>query len=241
MAAVFDGKTKIGRAVADPNTDHMLPNPHSLALGAINTPVALSGMVGADCKLVHGDRWEQLDGSLMEITNVNVTTTAMGNEIREIMGNQTLTTNGNVTETIMGNMNHTVIGPELHTNVGTQNHTRLAPRIEAYAGDDNVEEPGVHCHQIETWLHNHNLAGEAVVMTVGMAINSVDAALNSVDVKGNDISVVSIMSIEPKVSEVNLKPLHTFLEGADAGAKAGAVTAGPGVGEPPNLPAQGSK
>ncbi|MFZ0731910.1 MAG: hypothetical protein WAM79_06270 [Candidatus Sulfotelmatobacter sp.] len=162
MAAVFDGKTKVGRAVADPQMDDTLPNPGSLMFPAIATPVAVTGTIGALATLVHGDRWEQLDGSLMEITNTNVTTTIMGNETREITGNQTLTTSSNVTNTIVGNMNHTVVGAELHTNVGVQNHTRMAPRVETYAGEENKEEPGIHIHSIDQWIKSNNLNAEVV-------------------------------------------------------------------------------
>jgi len=149
MAAVFDGKTKTGRAVSDPGTDDMLPNPASLVFGAINTPVGLSGTVGAEGKLVHGDRWEQLDGSLMEITNTNVTTTIMGNETRQITGNQTLTTIGNVTGTVVSNMNQTVVGSSIHTNVGAAAHTYISNHVQTHCSPQNVNEPGTFLHFIQ--------------------------------------------------------------------------------------------
>lgn len=127
MGAVFDGQTKVGRAVADPGSDNVLPNPGSLMFAAISTPVAVTGTVGALATLVHGDRWEQLDGSLMEITNTNVTTMIMGNETQQVTGNRTLTTTGNVTETIVGMLNETLIAGENSMCVGPYNRTDVAP------------------------------------------------------------------------------------------------------------------
>jgi hypothetical protein len=166
MAAVFDGKTKIGRAVADPGTDQMLPNPNSLAFPTIATPVALAGTIGAECKLVHGDRWEQVDGSLMETTNVNVTTMIMANETREVNGNQTLTTSGNVGNTILGNVDYTVVGAELHTNIGAQNHTYVSPRVLVYGGNSNEDEPGAHAKSIDEILWEHAIETSITGMTM---------------------------------------------------------------------------
>lgn len=166
MGAVFDGKTKVGRALADPGTDDTLPNPGSLVFPAIMTPAALAGTIGAETKLVHGDRWEQVDGSLMEITNVNVTTTVMANETRSIMGNQTLTTTGNVEHTVVGNLNKNVIGPEIHFNVGPQNHTRLAPRTEIHAGTKQQDEPGFFYRVVSNIVENHILATTIVAARI---------------------------------------------------------------------------
>jgi|SRR5579863_811273 hypothetical protein len=182
MAAVFDGKTKVGRAVADPGTDDTLPSPGSLTFGAIATPVAVSGTVGADARLVHGDRWEQLDGSLMEITNTNVTTTIMGNETKQVTGNQMQTMSANVTNMIVGNVTHTVVGAELHTNIGAQNHTRMAPRVETYAGSENKEEPGGHFHVIDQWIKSCNLNMEVSVYKVSAILMKVDVAGEKVDI-----------------------------------------------------------
>ncbi|HEV2401149.1 MAG TPA: hypothetical protein VGS27_29720 [Candidatus Sulfotelmatobacter sp.] len=182
MGSVFDGQTKVGRAVADPRTDNMLPNPGSLTFPAISTPVAVAGTVGALSTLVHGDRWEQLDGSLMEITNANVTTTIMGNETKSITGNQTLTTTSNLTSTVVGNVTHTVVGAELHTNIGAQNHTRMAPRVETYAGSENKEEPGGHFHVIDQWIKSNNLNMEISVYKVAAILFKVDVVGEKVDV-----------------------------------------------------------
>jgi len=61
------------------------------------------------------------------------------------------------------------------------------------------------------------------------------------EVKVIDYATVLGISIEPKISEVHLEPLHTFLEGAHAGAGGGKATAEAGVGVPPNIPTGGSK
>src|SRR5271169_1349502 len=121
MGAVFDGKTKVGRAVADPGTDDMLPNPGSMALGAIATPVSLSGTVGAHCMLVHGDRWQQITGNFTESVGSDVLSTVTGSQTHTVSGNQTATVSGNHTETIMGNTLQTMIGPQIVSNMDVRN------------------------------------------------------------------------------------------------------------------------
>jgi hypothetical protein len=63
MGAVFGGSTKISRAVADPGTDKTLPSSGSLSWGGITGASAVAGTTGADCKLVNGDRWQQVNGN----------------------------------------------------------------------------------------------------------------------------------------------------------------------------------
>ncbi len=127
MAVVFDGKTKIGRAVADPGTDDTLPDPGSLTLAAITTPVALSGTVGAECKLVHGDRWEQIDGNHTENVSGNVLIMIQGNVSQSVVGNQTLSTVGDVTSSIVGMLSESFVAGQSTSCVGPYNRTDVAP------------------------------------------------------------------------------------------------------------------
>jgi hypothetical protein len=62
----------------------------------------------------------------------------------------------------------------------------------------------------------------------------------------NDVTVVDYatvlgVAIEPKISEVELKPLKVWLKGAETGAEGAKATLGVGVGVPPNPPTAGSK
>jgi len=125
--AVFDGEVKTRRAVADPKTDKTLPSPGSLSWGGIKGIAGLAGTNGIDCKVVHGDRWQQIDGNHTEQVNANLQSTIMGNETRTIVQNQNLTTMGNVSKSILSNYTRTIIGAELGTNIGPFNRTDIAP------------------------------------------------------------------------------------------------------------------
>jgi uncharacterized protein YcfJ len=132
MAAVFDGKTKVGRAVADPGTDDTLPVPGSLTLAAITTPAALSGTVGAECKLVNGDRWQQISGNQTEFVSGNLMTTISGNQTHTTSGNQTVTVSGNHSETIIGNTLQTMIGAQIVSNMDVRNETRAVTHLHTH-------------------------------------------------------------------------------------------------------------
>ena len=71
---VFDNSTKIGVRVQDPGTDRSLTPSGALSYPSINTPGALAGTTGIDCKLVHGDRWQQILGNMTENYAGNVNT-----------------------------------------------------------------------------------------------------------------------------------------------------------------------
>jgi hypothetical protein len=135
MAAVFDGKTKVGRAVADPGTDDTLPNPGSMAYGAIATPVSLSGTIGAHSMLVHGDRWQQIDGNFTESVGSDLRTTISGNQTHTTQGNQTVTVSGDHNETVMGNTMQTMIGPQIVSNMDVRNETRAVTHVHTH-GDN---------------------------------------------------------------------------------------------------------
>ena len=60
----------------------------SLAGGAaIATPTALAGTNGVDCKLIHGDRWQEINGNETDDITGNLMTTIDGDENRLLLGN----------------------------------------------------------------------------------------------------------------------------------------------------------
>jgi hypothetical protein len=200
---VFDSAVKVATAVKDASTDKCLPALGSLSSGAIDSPGALAGTTGSDCKLVHGDRWEQIDGNHTECVELNRQSSVKGNEARTIMQNQDLTTVGDVKSTVVGNLNHSVVGAELHTNIGVQNHTRMSPRVEVYAGDKNTEDPGRHFIWLEEWIKiitNRDIEYSGI---------SLDASEISIDFTG--------ASIELPVIEIGKKEIKTEL--VDVGNK----------------------
>jgi hypothetical protein len=178
MAAAFDGQTKVGRAVADPRTDRMLPNPGLLMFPAIATPVALSGTIGADCKLVHGDRWQKIDGSFTEIVDADLKTTITGNQTHAVTGNQTVTVTQNHNETIVGNCLQTVIGPQIMTNMNVRNETRMVTHAHTHGDFQFVYDPSGQFHYGE-----HNFG--AWLLLIEFEYNHIEAAINHLEGKGS--------------------------------------------------------
>ena len=129
---VFDGAVKVGRAVADPKTDKDLPSPKSLSWGAIKSASALAGTTGTDSKLVHGDRWQQVAGSMTENYIGNVSSTIAQDETHKIAGNRTKQVGGTHNETICGTSMETIIGAHVITNMNILNETRLGTRMQVH-------------------------------------------------------------------------------------------------------------
>lgn len=132
MGAVFDGKTKNGRAVADPGTDDMLPTPGSLVFGAIATPVALSGTIGAHSMLVHGDRWQQIDGNFTESVGSDFKTTVTGNQTHIVSSNHAIKVGGTHNKTVSGTTMESFIGAHVLNNMSVVNETRLGTHMKVH-------------------------------------------------------------------------------------------------------------
>ena len=58
--SVFDGQIQTPLRVDDPLTDRNMPPAGKLSWTA-KSKTALAGCTGIDAKLVHGDRWQQLE------------------------------------------------------------------------------------------------------------------------------------------------------------------------------------
>lgn len=188
---VFDCSIKTKRAVTDPGTDDTLPPSGALSWGGITGPSSVAGTMGADAKLVHGDRWQQIEGNHTENLTMNLMATIQGNQTQTIMGNQNLTTTGNVTKTIVGMLNETLVAGQSTSCVGPFNRTDVAP---------------------VTWLcptssqMNSGDWFEAKILKVGMyAIRNVNVGLDtSVRLLNEQIHVhqMSIAQFETKVGSV---------------------------------------
>ncbi len=153
---VFDKSTKVGRKVNDPGTDKSLPGGKALSYGAMTSATAVAGTTGLDCKLVHGDRWQQIDGSFTEQTNSNVKTTILADETRNVIGNRTLSTLGSVTGTVASNYTKTVVGSTVRTYVGAAAYTYTSNHVATHASPQCRFEPGVYMHAImqRLWAGN---------------------------------------------------------------------------------------
>jgi hypothetical protein len=163
---VFDARTKTVRAVSDPGTDDTLPPPGALSWGSITSASGLGGTTGADAKLVHGDRWQQVTGKQVENILVDFNTTIGGNQNHQVTGNQTLATTGNVTRDVVGNLSTTVIGAELRSNIGVQNHTHAAPRTNVHSGEKMTEESGSFLRSISELVEFQMLRKEVSMVKI---------------------------------------------------------------------------
>jgi Gp5 C-terminal repeat (3 copies) len=150
---VFSAQTKVGRAVADPKSDRVLPPSGALTFSAIATPAALAGTVGVDCKLVHGDRWQQITGSVTEFVSGSVLTNILQNHTLNVTGNRTKQVTGNHTETICGVCNESMLGPHMQTNVGPRNNTLVAPRTESHSATSQHTQPANFIRVIQQKVH----------------------------------------------------------------------------------------
>lgn len=149
MAGVFDTATKIGRRVPDPGTDDTLAAAGALTWMTITTPMALAGCTGIDAKLVHGDRWQTIQGNMTEMIVLNEMTTIMGNQqhtvllnrTTTIIGNDMLTIVGTFTELIVGTSMYMQVGAELKTNVAPTIHNFISPLTENHCSPRVINEP----------------------------------------------------------------------------------------------------
>jgi len=132
--SVFDASTKTGREVKDPLSDKTLPPPASLSWKTITTPAALAGTVGIDCKLVHGNRFQQIDQSMTENYGGNVTTTIGSNQTRTIGGDQKMVVAGNRTAVIGTNLLHVTAGSTTRVQIGAVTQLDVSATNEVYVG-----------------------------------------------------------------------------------------------------------
>ncbi|HUA17664.1 MAG TPA: hypothetical protein VMB25_02900 [Bryobacteraceae bacterium] len=113
---VFNQQTAISRAVPQPATDYQVPPVGSnLSLSNIDTTTALSECTGVDCKLIHGERYQYIDG---------VQTTYISSDFDEtVNGNWSLQVNGWTNEVFMGDYTVTCNSDSTTTVVGrSYNH-----------------------------------------------------------------------------------------------------------------------
>jgi hypothetical protein len=135
--SVFDSVVRVQTPSENTANDSRLPHPSSLFWADIAGPAALAGTAGADCELVHGDRFQQTNGHhVEEIT---------GGQKHTVAGDQTLVIGGKQKETITGYCYQNIIGPQLVTNHSVRNETRMARATLVYGDffvDDNPPPEG---------------------------------------------------------------------------------------------------
>lgn len=175
--AVFGGSTKISRAVADPGTDKTLPSSGSLSWGGITGASGVAGTTGVDCKLVSGDRWQQISGTHTENIGTNLKTTVTGDQTHTIQGNQTIEIGGKKELTVAQQCLETMVGPHMITNMDVFNETRLSVQMKVH-GD-------LEWQRTQDWQVQYgttNLSHYSLLIEVEEF--HVEAALNHYEAKG---------------------------------------------------------
>jgi hypothetical protein len=112
MPSVFNQNTIISRAVSQPATDYQVPPVGgNFSLANIKTTTALANNTGVDCKLIHGERYQYVDG---------VQTTYISSDCDEtINGNWNLQVNGSTNLVFIGAYNSTSTSTTTTHKVGT--------------------------------------------------------------------------------------------------------------------------
>lgn len=163
MPSVFDATNKIPRRVKDPQTDNTLPSPGSLNWKQITSPSALSGTTGVDVMLVHGDRWQEMKGSLTENYAVDKTITVKGKHTETITGNRSITVTS-------GNISRSVSSGGVKDQISQSHESSVGMNFKVTAGQ-NVEQSAGMKHSVEATMVENSASAMATnkaggVMTV---------------------------------------------------------------------------
>jgi type VI secretion system secreted protein VgrG len=135
MPSVFDAANKVARRVKDPRTDHTLPSPGSLNWKQITSATALSGATGVDVMLVHGDRWQEMKGSLTENYSVDKKITVKGKHTETITGNRSITvTSGNISRSVSSGSVKDQVAQSHEASVGMSFKLTAGQNVEQSAG-----------------------------------------------------------------------------------------------------------
>lgn len=151
----------------------------SLAGGAaIATPTALAGTIGVDCKLIHGDRWQEIVGNETDDITGNLKTTIEGDEKRLLMGD--------LDTTVMGKTKDDRFGMYLGEYFSASTFNYFHTRTENHTAQEQEHQPTSHAEVIneekkekkesfEATAHKEELTGFSIGGT-GVKIEGVITA-----------------------------------------------------------------
>jgi hypothetical protein len=210
--AVFGGNAKITRAVNDPGTDDTLPSPGALSWGGITSASGVAGTTGAEAKLVHGDRWQQIDGAFTESVGADLKTT--------VMGGKTVTVTQDHNETVMGNTLQTMIGPQIVTNMNVRNETRAVTHLHTHGDNFFQYGPDNAFHYCETNMGAWIFMFETEVEHTEVALHHLEFKIVGHNYfSGIETAVSAIKSEnEPMSLKAALLALHLMTAKADVKA-----------------------
>jgi hypothetical protein len=196
---VFDNSVKTPLRVTDPGTDKTMPDAGSLAYGSMTGATALAGTTGIDCKLIHGDRWQEIKGNMTEHWTGNVNT--------NIDQNWTIQVNGM--------MSLTVVTGYYEEEQGPVNRYYWQVVNDTFSQDHNVSVPDSAAFQVSAYA-NTFVELEQIAIVFGMCLQACISL---------GITIAAMFDLEYKTLHAEFHPLHgdgklvqLYTIGEDAGA-----------------------
>lgn len=180
--SVFDNSVKIGVRVKDPGTDKNLTPSGSLDYHGMTSASALSGTTGIDCKLVHGDRWQEIKGNMTEDYSGSVKT--------DITQDEHISVGGTVFLNVTTGWNENQFGPV--------NRTYFKVVTDTFLMDHNVSVPSSAAFTVANYANTFTWV-ESVAVTLGTA---------SVIVGGLALTLTAAFDLEFKSLHAEYHPFH---------------------------------
>ena len=142
MAQPFTGQKKTPNKNFDTSKDNVCPALRSMSMKDLKSPTALTGQIGHETKLVHGDRWQHLDGNFTERIDKSLDTYIKIDEKWEV--------HGNLTYTVGGNTNDNRYGQHFQTNWQTRTDHFVHTRTENHDQPEHINQPTENVNWFQT-------------------------------------------------------------------------------------------
>jgi len=169
--SAFGGSPLTPNQPFDPSNDHTTPNLRGLNPKAMNSPGGLSGTTGADCKLIHGDRWQEIKGKLTENIQSDLATHILGKEAWTIDHNLDFTVKGKEKWIVDHNLDFTVNGETTESFVGeVKDYFHSGSRFEYFGEHTDLHHD--HDHQINPTYSFDVLNTEGDYKNIDLAVTS---------------------------------------------------------------------
>ena len=156
----FGGEPKTVNGAFSPATDNKTPAFGSLPAGSMTSLTGLAGTTGTDAKLIHGDRWQQIDGNLTENIKDDLKTHVLADEIWTVDGDYTMKV------------------------VGDTKDTRQGETKEYYIAESRFEYTTEHTDLHHDQDHTINLTHTYDILHTEIEVKSVDIALKGMVFEG---------------------------------------------------------
>lgn len=207
----FDGGIFTPQRVKVKEGDRALAPHGALTWQIITTEVALAGTIGIDCKLVHGDRWQQIEGSQMVNILKNNTYMVFQNEMYTVIQNRTTNIVGNYTKTIIGVYNHTTINAHIQVNVNVRNNTYICPKVEVHSAPRQSSEPTGWFESVVNYLISCIFSFGMTAIKIEITGNSTGFTMSKFELTAIQTSLVGLEN-KADGAENKLAPLKNKLE-----------------------------